>query len=72
VFNRVPRQAQTFASGRQTGRNLILYKVQKDTLGSENGRDFGAKRGKNHGKNSTFVYSCSFWLTGSSFDAIMV
>jgi hypothetical protein len=50
---------------------LILYKVQKDTLGSENGRDFGAKRGKNHGKNSTFGDFGAFSLTGSSFDDIM-
>jgi len=71
VFNCLPRQAQTFASGRQTGRNLILYKVQKDTLGSENVRDFGAKRGKNHGKNSTFGDFGAFSLTGSSFDDIM-
>jgi len=50
---------------------LILYKVQKDTLGPEKSAIFGAKSGKNHGKNSTFGDFGAFSLTGSSFDDIM-
>jgi len=50
---------------------LILYKVQKDTLGPENSAILRAKSGKNHGKNGTFGDFGAFSLTGGNFDAIM-
>jgi hypothetical protein len=46
---------------------LILYKVQKDTLGSENSAILGPKSVKNHGKNGTFGDFGAFSLTGINF-----